>query len=226
MKLFLLSQCRAVACLPQKSCCSASSALCCWAILPQKQGDPCRMPSRSTCALLAQAVSEGTSQVSTPKSCGCCWKLGTAASSQELAWEELSQAWHSLGSWGCDSCEKSSVALRGCEGTRLATRRHLCSQAGPKQRRSAEISHLLRSPIPPTAQIFSGRLLNAADHAAQGASGHSSAEFGVQELWESAFPFFATHHKLHIQPEQSSSADGDTKAQRRKCKHSETILFC
>lgn len=71
MQLLLVDHWTAVACLSQKSRCSAISVQPCWATLPQKQGDPgppaAHTPSRSACALPAQAVSEGTSQVSTPK---------------------------------------------------------------------------------------------------------------------------------------------------------------
>ena len=145
------------------------------AILPQKADSEPSPPMthvllRSTCALLAQAASESTSYTFTckklwipleirhstkfPRTC-----LGSAEPNHPSKVSALQAS-----SWGCDSCEKSSVVLRGCEGTRFDTCRQLHSQMGPKQWRSAE------SPILPT---FPGRVLNAEDHGMGGASGHT-----------------------------------------------------
>lgn len=176
--------------MSQKCWCSAISALYIepTAILQKSDSEPSppttHVLSRSTCALLAQAVSESTSHTLT---CKKLWKpleirhstkfpricLGSAEPNQQSVSAMAS-------SWGCDLCEKSSVVLCGCEGTRFDTCRHLHSQMGPKQWRSA------KSPILPT---FPGQALNTGGHGMRGASDHTLAELGAQKLWESAFYF-------------------------------------
>lgn len=89
--------------------------------------------------------------LSQAKSCGYHWKWVTVLNSQGLAWNLCAKPPVSVpqaSSWGCDSCEGSSVVLSGCKGTQLSTCRHLQSQRGPKQGGSA------KSPMLPTTQMF------------------------------------------------------------------------
>lgn len=83
-------------------------------------------------ALLAQAISESTSHTFTGKSCGYRWKWDTVLNSQEFAWSLSAKppvSGPQASSRGCDSCEDSSVVLRGCK-EHHTTHADICSLRG------------------------------------------------------------------------------------------------
>lgn len=147
------------------------------------------MLSRGTCVLLAQAASESMAYTSTCKKMWIPLEIRHSTTFQRTCLGSIEPnhpgkvSALQASSWGCDSCEKSSVVPRGCKGTRFSRCRHLYSQMGPKQWRCAE------PPILPAAQTLPEQVLKAEDHGVRQTSGHIYAEFGAQKLWESAFSF-------------------------------------
>lgn len=136
--------------------------------LPQKAGSPMCFLGAPVLYWLKQSL-RAHLILSHAKSCGYHWEWDMVLNSQALAWSHSAKPPVSVpqaSSRGCDSCEESSVVLRGCKGTQHNACRYLQSQRGLRQGRSA------KSPMLPAIQMFPG-VLNTENPGVGGVSGHT-----------------------------------------------------
>lgn len=110
---------------------------------PKKQRALSIPTPRAFCALLPQAISESTSHTFTCKKLWIPLEVRHGTKFPRICLESQCQATSArpqASSRGCDSCEESSVVLRGCKGTQQHMQTSAASE-GTQTRQICQVPH-------------------------------------------------------------------------------------